>query len=97
MASLSKQRIEIGQEKLAKVERNEKFWDPKKWEFPINHERSNDREAVDEVQVKFKREFYGPPRVYVALAKLDMGDAKASAACIPSLTLGQRQGWLVGR
>jgi len=78
LVSLRRQRIEIGQEQLPKVEKNAKFWDPAKWEFPVNHERSNDREALDEVTVKFKRAFYGPPRVYVALSKLDMGDAKAN-------------------
>jgi H-type lectin domain len=76
MLVLRRQRIELGQVEMPKYK--PEMWDQGKWVFPLSHERSNDRREEVKVEVPFKQKFRDTPRVEVALAKVDLGDAKNS-------------------
>lgn len=74
MLVLRRQRIELGQVEMPKDK--PEMWDQEKWAFPLSHERSNDRREAVKAEVLFKRRFRNTPRIEVALAKVDLGDAK---------------------
>jgi hypothetical protein len=74
IVTLRRQRVELGQAEMPKSK--PEMWDQAKWAFPLSHERSNDRREEVKLEVPFKRKFRDTPRVEVALAKADLGDAK---------------------
>jgi hypothetical protein len=76
MIVLRKQRIELGAVEMP--ENKPELWDEQRWAFPASHDRSNDRREEVKVEVTFKQKFRATPRVEVALAKVDLGDARAS-------------------
>jgi H-type lectin domain len=76
MLSMRRHRVQLGQVQMPKDK--PEMWDQQKWQFPLSHERSNDRREEIKVKVLFKYRFRSTPQVEVALAKVDLGDAKDS-------------------
>jgi len=76
MAILRRQRIEVGDVEMPVT--NPALWDKNKWDFPVEHDRSNERRAEVKVPVVFKNKFRDTPRIVVGLAKADLADAWAN-------------------